>query len=92
MAMDDRERRAVDDARRRDEEHRNLNAVRRAERNLEHDEKALERELENVTEREERAKRDIEAEWQAEHWHHDPDRPPAWRTPPPDEQGRGGAG
>jgi hypothetical protein len=85
--MDDRERRRIDKARLRDEEDREPFAARREEKDLAHDEAVLERQLEQLAEREERAKRDIEEEWRQEHWHHDPDRPPEWSERPPDDPG-----
>jgi hypothetical protein len=82
MGADEERRRQLDKARRRDEENRERFAVRRAEEDLARKEAELKHELDQLEEHEDRAKRDIEAEWREEHWHRDPDRPPAWRKPP----------
>lgn len=74
--MDHRHERAV----LRDEEDRELFAIRREEREMAAEERALERGLESMADREHAAERDIEAEWRNEYWSHDPLRPPAWRA------------
>ena len=58
-------------------------AVHREEREMEREERQLEHKLEDFERSEERAKRQIEDEWRREHWGHDPERPPAWRTASP---------
>lgn len=74
--MDERDERAL----LRDEEDRELFAIRREEHEMAAEERALERKLESLADREHAAERDIEAEWRTEHWGRDPGRPPAWRV------------
>ena len=73
--MDDPER-----ARLRDEEDRELYAIRRAERELERRARELTDELEEFHEHEDEAEIAIEREWRKESWGHDPEREPAWNV------------
>jgi hypothetical protein len=74
-----------DFARLRDEENRQEFAISKAEREMEAEERQLEREADECAEGEANAKRKIEAEWRMEHWGRQPERPPKWRAlkPPP---------
>jgi hypothetical protein len=63
----------------RDEEARERYAIRRAERRMTREARRLRQELQDFDEDEATAVNAIEAEWRAEHYGREPDRPPAWR-------------
>jgi hypothetical protein len=63
----------------RDEEARERYAIRRAERRMAREARRLRQGLQDFDEDEAGAERAIEAEWRAEHYGREPDRPPAWR-------------
>jgi hypothetical protein len=77
--MDDR-----DESKLHDEADRERFALRRERANADDEERELERRLKDFAEREEQTKKRIEEEWRREHFGHDPERPPAWRTKPED--------
>jgi hypothetical protein len=62
----------------RDDEHRQLFAIRRRERGMAREARRLERELATLGGDEARAERLIEEEWRREHFGREPDRPPPW--------------
>ena len=66
-------------ARLRDEEDRELYAIRRVERKLERGARDLTDGLDALAKQESENEAAIEREWQTEGWGHDPERPPSWR-------------
>ena len=66
-------------ARLRDEEDRELYAIRRAERALERGVRELAGGLDTLAKHESENETAIEREWQAECWGRDPERAPGWR-------------
>jgi hypothetical protein len=70
-------------ARLHDQEDRERFAIRREERRLETEVRALEHGLDELRAGVDRAEHTIEDEWRKEHWGRDPDRAPAWRTAAP---------
>lgn len=69
-------------ARLRDEEDRDLFAVRRLEDGMAAEARELERRLDDLRDDEVRAEVEIEAEERREHWGHDPEHPSDWPDPP----------
>jgi Amino acid kinase family len=67
-------------ARLRDEEDRDLFAIRKVEERMDLQERELASKLRALGKSEARAERSIEQEWRREHFGHDPERTPAWRT------------
>ena len=65
-------------ARLRDEEDRELYAIRREERELARVEGELEEGLAAFEHDERESEVEIEREWRREGWGHDPERPPEW--------------
>ena len=63
----------------RDQRHREEHAIRRQERAAEAEIARFDLRLRRLRAGIERTERAIEAEWRAEHWGRDPERPPAWR-------------
>ena len=58
-------------------------ALRNTQRRMAHAARELEDELHDLTDAEELAEREIEAEWRREHHGHEPEHPPEWRTGKP---------
>jgi hypothetical protein len=73
------------DAKRRDEEHRELFAIRREEQAMAAEERKLEEELKSLDADLTQAERTIDADLRQQHWGHDPEQPPFWprRHSPP---------
>jgi hypothetical protein len=53
-------------------------AIGKAQRNMAHQERELEREMRELEDAEEGAEKEIEEELRREHWGHDPERPLHW--------------
>jgi hypothetical protein len=76
----------------RDEEDRELFAIRRQEERMEVVQREMEDDLDKLDEDEHRAERSIEAELRKEHWGHGPERPLSWRSDTGDGARERGAG
>lgn len=74
--MDERENLA----RMRVEEIRAEFAMRADERQMSREEQQMEDEIRQLETSEKGVEREIEQEWRREHWGHEPERPPAWKT------------